>query len=351
MLDIDIRTYTSASRIPARLRHDDMCTHVLLAACGEDEIAHEACVEGHTTGVFTKALIPQLYHAAQNPVTYSGLMDRLPPCKNQKLHCGGAHKDRFLFDGKSMDRGPKEFVLTKRDGEFLVRVGTIGGVSIGTEFIVHFQATGSPSRVLLAKSVGPSSSTLDLRPGEADFEVPEGTKAQICRSLKVCDPQQLLGQSQHPHHRTSADIAIKWDSTQKLVIERLDDLIGKCANRTVSRELKNPFESLPAIIDAIAHFNFFLRHRNPNKNEQLEGFITMELHRLTKPTMAGGFRTPAKLIGKLHEAKITDLVEDKTADFGIAIHNHSGHALYPYLFYFDPSDYSIQVRSHCFMAT
>ena len=36
--------------------------------------------------------------------------------------------------------------------------------------------------------------------------------------------------------------------------------------------------------------------------------------------------------------------EDRDLFYGLSVTNHSGRHLFPYIVYFDPSDYSIQVK-------
>ncbi|KAJ7137993.1 peptidase C14, caspase domain-containing protein [Mycena epipterygia] len=76
----------------------DMNSHVLLAACREQEKAYEAISDaGKPYGFFTDSLVKQLCEKP-NRVTYAELVGRLPTLYNQNPQCEGVNKNRFLFD-------------------------------------------------------------------------------------------------------------------------------------------------------------------------------------------------------------------------------------------------------------
>ena len=107
--------------------------------------------------------------------------------------------------------------------------------------------------------------------------------------------------------------------------------------------------SLPLCLNAIAHFNHHLgRHcgNDPLREVLRDDYdplrnVTMKMYRLT--TNSAGFRAPDAT--NLLTDNVARLELDENAEYGFAIFNYSEHDLFPYLFYFDPSDYSIQVRS------
>ncbi|KAJ7138012.1 peptidase C14, caspase domain-containing protein [Mycena epipterygia] len=77
----------------------DMNSHVLLAACREQEKAYEATSDaGKPCGFFTDSLVKQLREIEPNRVTYAELVGRLPTLYDQNPQCEGTNKDRFLFD-------------------------------------------------------------------------------------------------------------------------------------------------------------------------------------------------------------------------------------------------------------
>ena len=99
----------------------------------------------------------------------------------------------------------------------------------------------------------------------------------------------------------------------------------------------------------MAHFKYHLERHHlsetlrtvsaPHTDDPLSG-ITIQIHRLSKEPDDRVLDLDA---GNLLVDNHANLVSDEEADYGIAIVNESGYDLFPYLFYFDPSDYSIQV--------
>jgi len=210
---------------------------------------------------------------------------------------------------------------------------------------------------------------LGHRPGADIFEVPQGAKAIVsdwkneALTLKVAvelEAKDQLVQALFPERdlkqpdqvarilksrfvrvnaRANADIVVKRSSAddQNLVIERLDSLIPKYANVTVQFNLANKLDNLPHIFDAISQFNYHLAlHRGDDPFEQL---VSLELFKL-KRSLKGAL-LPDEDIGNVLINNDARLLVDGEALYGLDIINRSQHDLFPYLFYFDPSDYSI----------
>jgi hypothetical protein len=179
-LDIAIRTFDPTIIVPSGLHHKDASTHILLAACREEEVAYETIsAQGQAYGVFTRDLVKQLHQVAHGRITYSALFDALPDLVYQHPQCEGTNRHRFLFNNKSVDRDPRAFKLTKGDGgTFVVQVGSVGGVVFGTEFAIQAQeSTPEDSHILIAISVDTHSSVLAPQPGGV-----EGLGVEECRA-------------------------------------------------------------------------------------------------------------------------------------------------------------------------
>lgn len=67
---------TRSTSIPTKFLQTNLRSHVLLAACGSDELAYENTKIRR--GAFTTALMQTLIAAGVDKLTYMGLMDRLP---------------------------------------------------------------------------------------------------------------------------------------------------------------------------------------------------------------------------------------------------------------------------------
>jgi hypothetical protein len=244
---------------------------------------------------------------------------------------------------------------------------------VGTEFAIQDLNATSSSRsdlgILVALKVHVDDSILGHRPGDDKFDVPKGAKAvvsdwkndaaimKVAVELAQGDPlaralfperdlaqpdqvQQILNcRFAKVHSRANADIVIKRCSADKedLVIERLDSLIAKYANVTTKFNLAGRREYFPFIFDAIAQFHYQLA-RHPG-DDPFDKLVSMELFKLRRGSESRW--VPDEEVGNLLVHDDARLVADDHARYGLTIINQSEHDLFPYLFYFDPSDYSI----------
>ncbi|KAJ7135947.1 hypothetical protein C8R44DRAFT_729475 [Mycena epipterygia] len=100
----------------------------------------------------------------------------------------------------------------------------------------------------------------------------------------------------------------------------------------------------PVIREAVTQFNYFLKLRNPDANTSIAG-VTLDVHRLLGES---GNRKPDHSVG--HDGNLVDKYNkvllpsgwQKGATHGFTIHNTSEEHLFPYLFFFDPVDYTIK---------
>ncbi|KAJ7747457.1 hypothetical protein DFH07DRAFT_747791 [Mycena maculata] len=98
---------------------------------------------------------------------------------------------------------------------------------------------------------------------------------------------------------------------------------------------------LPKIIDGITHFNFFLEHHHGGPSKD----FSLEVHRLLgefparRPDSDAGPRGDGNLVAD-NTVTITSTPDNK---FGFTIRNTSMFDLFPYLFYFDPEEYTINL--------
>ncbi|KAF8815985.1 hypothetical protein BYT27DRAFT_7209205 [Phlegmacium glaucopus] len=376
-LDADIwSTARAASEsIPAGFVHKFMASHVLLAACQQEQLAQETTSdEGYTCGFFTNSLIKRLQKTTLHRTTYSELFDLLPQMVNQNPHCEGFNKNRILFSGRVSATGQRTFALMEKDaGVFEIKAGSIHGVVVGTEFVVpDCSATISSisePHLLVAVYVDLTSSILSSRPGDAAFIVPKEARASVSdwknteRILKVfVEPQaqdkladllsskppeniQAVQSSLTDTNRTRSFVQVESRfkanlsinlSNEEVVFERLDPLISTYANKTTSFDSSNRLQQLPDILDGIANFNFYLGKQHGGN--VLEGMVTMELYCLTGASSNG---VSDMNVGNLLVNNHTIRELDEKANYGMAILNYSRHDLFPYLFYFDPFSYSI----------
>jgi hypothetical protein len=107
-------------------------------------------------------------------------------------------------------------------------------------------------------------------------------------------------------------------------------LEDECEETRFPRDALN----LPFVFDGITHFHSFLRHRN--RAALLPGF-SLEMYHLRSGT------TAAPLTGNLIVRGSVRLPSKKGHEYGFTIRSTLEHNLFPYLFYFNPDDYTISV--------
>ncbi|KAJ7625706.1 caspase domain-containing protein [Roridomyces roridus] len=352
-----------------RMWSSSATSHVLLAACRNDETAREIIYADNSVhGRFTDSLLTWLRRVILEKTTYAELLNRFPPWSGQTPHCGGAGRDRLLFDGRYPPTGQKAFPLkqhTKGDPDkdivdsFTVDVGSVEGVVVGTEFDAYTSGNAFLAQ-LVAHSVEVSRTILvtkdkrplTLKPSSravvSDWkndamilhvyippDFPYTTDLFPTDKIPAYAKARKYVQASTPQ---SAEIALRREGDD-IVIERLTSIIIE-----YQRETRFPHHGtgthLPRVIDGIAHFNYFLeRHHG---SAPIPG-VSLEFHRLMGEYPA---RRPDLSVGAEgnlvvnHEASFPSVEGGK---YGFTLKNSSEYDLFPYLFYFDPVQYTIDM--------
>ena len=339
--------------LPKGFLYEALSSHVLLSACREEEAAAEDLdAVQRPCGAFTNSLFQKLRDCNIREVTYACLLDIMPPLQNQRPQCEGRNKNRRLFGLSVQEKSEKMFKVVKREGKCQVEAGSIQGVVIGTEFSVG-------GVTLVATEVEGSSCIVKPKPDDKSFEVPSGAKAEVIRwnapRLRV---HYYPGSGTMCHTvgpNEPADVAIFHGSEDTLMLERKDPIVPRYATPII--EIKK--ERIEDILDGVAHFNFHLFRRNESKPLKQE--VTVKLHRLQKkedipqavqiarppvyiPTGDDLFTTTTSTESTTDDLKEA-VIHDMDAYYGLTVENHSDVDLFPYVFYFDPAEYSVQVNT------
>ncbi|KZV62920.1 hypothetical protein PENSPDRAFT_692080 [Peniophora sp. CONT] len=343
-------------------------SHVLLAACGEAELAYEE--EGR--GVFTRALLGSLRATSAHKVTYEELMKRVKmniTIKDQHPQCEGRSIKRILFNGLSPSEMRVAYNVIQEGNKRLIKAGLAHGINEGALFGLYhssnFTASDAPSAILAATTVKPfiselsiSDSGLDLGPQASHFamqispgnvvslhlHVPpdEGRPSVVLEALSI----QLQRRQQPGRPSIQLADAAQADLSICVVNGRAEYRI--CNSLVNSHGLHELCETTMAsaqdvlrVLRAASSFFWHLQ-RTPDKH-YLRDQILLEVHEL-RPSIE---RDPyvGRLLSKhgdnLLLSGTVNVVADDETTFGITLKNKSLEPLHIWVFYFDCSDLSI----------
>jgi hypothetical protein len=246
---------------------------------------------------------------------------------------------------------------------FQVEMGTVEGVVPGTEFSAYapnngFLGTFIAQCVQVDHTVVVGKTDKDKPP----VDIPRGSRAVV--SYWKNEPMLLFihiptdftyTAALFPATRTShtlkyvqaasleqAHIALRSDGDE-IVIESQTGTMHKCQSETRFSLHHDPTH-LPVAMDGIAHFNYFLERSNAAEQNTLRGQFALEINRLLGdyPQRKPDPRTGQD--GNMVENGEARFASEVGAKYGFTIRNTSSEDLFPYLFYFDPDAYTIQVR-------
>ncbi|KAJ7879014.1 caspase domain-containing protein [Mycena olivaceomarginata] len=354
-LDQDLLVRTGEDSLPEGTNHKFMHSHVVLAACRQQQSAQECLsAAGEPRGFFTNGLIKQLRRVGPNRITYADLVDLLPTLPHQNPQCEGANTERCIFDVE----GPAQTytLAVNEDGTMEVDAGTVHGVVVGTQFALNADQEDA-DRILVAASVSVDSSALiPVAPGRARV-FPDGGRivvadwhkdaAMMSVYIRTSEdpPLAAADASAHSHGRTSflvvdspdsADLAVARTEKDEFALTRLDAKLSRYELLDV--RLPASTANLPTVLDAIAHFNYFLAKR-PAHDALALSDVRLEMYNLRGEY---GARVPNMEQGNLVDAGGEVRFRlDTQEKYGFAICNYSRRDLFAYLFYFDPASYSI----------
>ena len=345
-----------------------MSSHVHLAACGPKEFAFED--EGMIRGAFTNGLVNFLTRAEDlTKITYSSLLKQLPPLTNQNPQCSGKNKHRALFGGLANRLTLLE--LSTLGGKYRTEAGEIHGVVPGTPFAIYAlsdsTSTSSEIGFLEADTVSPFHCTLRQRVMYKNFTIPAMARAVMLDWRPDADALKVFIEPPHDsgvksikgifslvNHSDSPDLMILSTRGGTWRFERLDPIISKYGH-VLDGISPVPGPSLLNVLKGVSHFNFHLSRRNTK--QPLKYPVQVVFHRLTQSNpdqfteetiyMPDGVNSISLTPDCETTVFATSEADGDCAFHGLSITNNSKRHLFPYLVYFDPSDYSIQVKSWC----
>ncbi|CAE7197600.1 unnamed protein product [Rhizoctonia solani] len=359
-------------------------SHVLLAACRDEEQAYEVPNEVRVSGeigdpplrgLFTASLLKELNKSDLTTTSYTTLIRNLlanPEYRKnsqgygvQTFQCEGRNQDRLLFSVQnSVSKGKISLIPTRDRSIYYVRIGSAQGVVPGTEFGVFSGAmnpTLPPLAILIATDVGPIACYLCGKEPDNPPIIPADAYATV---IRYNDNSKGV--------RIWADERIKQDIFWQRVLNGLDllpiswatspeshDIELRFSNgdiqirgshltpgwfgspHTLKRQLK--FKQLIEMLTAVVYFYFHLR--NQNRDAPFRENLSMALRELrvkdgTQETPIYEVKGQDLFGGHLPAGTVATLRPDPSKMFGIELTNTSQENLFPYVLYYDFEDYS-----------
>lgn len=382
-IDREVRTYglpldetgTAQLVVPAEFHYQSLTSHVLLNACrkhGEtDELPH---VKGLCHGCFTIALIDVLNEDTVG-MTYESLFDQLPYLPRQRPKCYGDNRNRLLWS--TITRDAEGYRITRNDdGTFVVHAGNVHGITDGTTFVVrannqsddtsHLRIRSKSTDIYqcLCEAVNAASLriTYSTRAVLDEMQFPDGMKLRIAPSpeTKYRLPNPLPSILQIAPSRAEANLEIipHSSSPDRFCLQRLTPFIEN-EEVPVLRKIHLENSRISHIFERIMRFSYHLHRPSPSEtSERLS--VSVELYRL-RETFSGVktimvpddqqnlFQANRRFCQPEAENNhgilfIQDaVISDLRWLYGLKLVNKSDQDLFPYVFYFDPSEYSIEV--------
>jgi hypothetical protein len=318
-----------------------MESHVLLAACRPGEAAYEdPSAKNAPGGLFTTALIECLRRASPHDTSYVRLFEMLDlKHKGQHPQCEGANRNRLLFSVNTLRDGNTTFRVSKKGNRLYVSAGSIHGVVVGTTFAV---ISSTQTLALKAKKVGAFETRLEgsnhnITNAKASVSHWHHPTLRVHSSIHHASTHVTVVPTNEP-----AEVALHQRS-DKWKLERFDPLILGYSDPSV--QFDATAGRMRDILEAIANFNSYL-YRSEGAAAGFAGKVKIRLNRIKDiqgeygPVGDDLLEVPTSSHSgvDVKEAVITDL----QARYGFTLENSSEVDLFPYFFYFDPLDYSVQ---------
>ncbi|KAH6917593.1 caspase domain-containing protein [Coprinopsis sp. MPI-PUGE-AT-0042] len=350
-------------------------SHVLLAACKQDQQA----IERGGRGVFTSALVKLLEKDGIDKLTYQDVIARLPDLPYQNPQCEGVNQTRVLFNSKVAP--PYQTLYRIRPNstlrnEFRLEAGEAHGLTNGMEFAIYPDRTlsGPPlGSVTIARTLTFTSNCVPTS-ASATHTIPDGacalqTRVGSGQDIRLFVPLDvsfldLFGhlskamQRTNPNNRSfqlvdtiedSPDIAISFTGNRLVQFDVMESICRQYGMKSLPFRNIRPDEAeyLFSILCSAADFYWKLHHSNKITSTSLVQAITLDCFKVVP---SGKYTAdlddilipdPRSENLNINGTIIIDVEEN--AKYGYKITNASKTPLYAALFYFDVSDMSIGV--------
>jgi hypothetical protein len=287
--------------------------------------------------------------------------------EGQTPHCGGTKSDTLIFSQNPTTSPhyvpltprtqPNPDVPSKSSEQFWVSMGSMRVVN-GTKFSAY-----SPDDDFLCTFVVVDvevDKTILVGEMEPPVNIPSGSQAVVSDWGNGMMIQRVYTAGHFPHTaelfrkpRTGpprrfvktdsperADIIVRSEKeeNQEILVKTCTPTMRKCSPPEMRLALS---PTLPDAMDAIAHFTSCLELTQAKHTHRISGF------KLEMYLLGGEFPEckPLDLNANMISAGEVQFTSNDDAMYGFRMCNTSGLDLFPYLFYFDPERYTVEVST------
>ncbi|CAA7268645.1 unnamed protein product [Cyclocybe aegerita] len=334
-------------------------SHVLLAACGQEENAYEDPKTNR--GYFTTHLLSILEDVDAGSLTYTSLVHKLSlATKLQTPRCEGHGVTWRLFNNH-LSGSDWSFILTRRDDRnmFILDAGIAQGITVGSRLSAHstniigFKSEGE----FEVKSVTMLSSTLEVISPQPPVQLPDLLYSRLVYTsgsqIKVyCRKRRWLEFTFPPQVRNESGILVvddPWSCDLELVVSHgkvsfrpRHELVTPHLEKKVRYEVDvNDSDTVRNVVCSSRVFYYHLTR--PVLGEFPHARIELkELDYVASAEVAATEEPPLMPTGdNLLRNEPATIVVDEEAVYGMTIANQSDYRLYPFVFYFDPTKLTI----------
>ncbi|KAF8607092.1 hypothetical protein BDV93DRAFT_519995 [Ceratobasidium sp. AG-I] len=392
-IDVD-ESSRVASTHPSSFRYHGVTSHVLIAACREDEVALEytAPRDPAPRGVFTEALINALRDSLAGNIlwslTHKSLFERIKEGildiyednprvfrQRQTPQCEGFYRDRYVFATPAYPHQQHAVApLTFDHGAYELPVGILAGVYSRAKFEIYdYSSRGERRRIGVLDVIDVNENTTKLK-APKDLGLSPSAYAVMCSppiALPIdvarevfpiwsdrgfqTDLSTRLG-SHEPVERFIAPI--RSGGTYKLRISsssshsvQIQTIYGSVINIRRS----STASIIPSLSDALAKAVMFFHHLDQSSrvpNADLFDAHILELVEAPITDWAAVDRGHVNALIPRRGAAPMPLrssglglslpaPSEPTTPFGLQLANRAPYNFFIYIFYFDPGDFSI----------
>ncbi|QRV85028.1 ICE-like protease (caspase) p20 domain protein [Ceratobasidium sp. AG-Ba] len=365
-------------------------THVLLAACKNDELAQEIetpeTSEPGSCGLFTWALIQAMRECDLVTTSYSGLMRsvqnratrilvgqarKYQGVKLQTPQCEGQKQDRLVFRTQyGLTKGMIQLEHDPFNKAFRIKAGTASGIQEGAQLDVYDNDAENKSGAitqLVVTNANPTTALLRFREGDQVVDIPEDAYVVVTKyagySIRILVDDRLEQDQVWQEVREKVNlqrIDVTWckpgeqsdlvlvPTDKGIEVQRTDPSLIQLRPRSIVLGNELSANEIARRLAAIANFHFHLQRQNPKSS--IKGQFNMKLIELicTHSYSWGGKEYAPRslelndLFGDcLSTGKVAELEATREHRFGMQLSNRSNWPLFAWVLYFDFEDYSI----------